>query len=161
MSRGGLEGRCARISISPTPRCAFRRPLYTRNPIRTSHPALNEDVLTPQRQGYVNIYTVDVNTSCASEEGAHSPSGPNGLIVVITIIPDHGVTPSGAVPTYQKPHIDRTRLSPPSSDNPTHIIRTPIMITLSGDIWSSVLISPHCGNPPSGNNLPHQDPRTD
>jgi capsular polysaccharide biosynthesis protein len=35
----------------------------------------------------VKIYAVDVNTSRTTEEGAHSPSWPHGLInIVITII---------------------------------------------------------------------------
>jgi hypothetical protein len=33
------------------------------------------------------LTTVDVNTFCAPEEGAHSPSWPNGpIIIIITII---------------------------------------------------------------------------
>jgi hypothetical protein len=32
--------------------------------------------------GYVKTYAVDVNTSHTPEEGAHSPSWPNGLIII-------------------------------------------------------------------------------
>ena len=44
-------------------------------------PTHNKDVPTPQCQVYVKIYVIDVNTS---EEGAHSPSWPNGLLIIIT-----------------------------------------------------------------------------
>jgi len=40
-------------------------------------------------EGYVNTYVltyaIDVDTSCTPEEGAHSPSGPNRLIIIIII----------------------------------------------------------------------------
>ena len=32
---------------------------------------------------YVFTYVIDVNTSYTPEEGAHSPSWPNGLILII------------------------------------------------------------------------------
>jgi len=35
---------------------------------------------------FAKAYAVDVNLYHASEEGAHSPSGPNGLIIIIIII---------------------------------------------------------------------------
>jgi hypothetical protein len=38
------------------------------------------------RRSYVKTYAVNVNTSRAPEEGAHSPSCPNGLIIIIVII---------------------------------------------------------------------------
>jgi hypothetical protein len=34
----------------------------------------------------VKTYVIDVNASRTSEEGAHSPSWPNGLIIIIIII---------------------------------------------------------------------------
>jgi hypothetical protein len=34
----------------------------------------------------VKTYAVDVNTSRTPEEGAHSPSWPNGLVIIIIII---------------------------------------------------------------------------
>jgi hypothetical protein len=33
----------------------------------------------------VKTYAVDVNTSCTPEDGAHSPSWPNGHIIIITM----------------------------------------------------------------------------
>jgi hypothetical protein len=45
---------------------------------------LNEDLPTPQSRGsYVKTYAIDVNASRAPEEGAHSPSWPNGLVSTI------------------------------------------------------------------------------
>jgi hypothetical protein len=32
--------------------------------------------------GYVKTYVVDVNTSHTPEEGAHSPTWPNGLVII-------------------------------------------------------------------------------
>jgi hypothetical protein len=37
-------------------------------------------------RGYVNTYVIDVNTSHTPEEGAHGPSWPNRLIIIIVII---------------------------------------------------------------------------
>jgi hypothetical protein len=34
----------------------------------------------------VKIYAIDVNTSRIPEEGAHSPSWPNRLIIIIIVI---------------------------------------------------------------------------
>jgi hypothetical protein len=34
-------------------------------------------------EGYVKTYVIDVNTAYTPEEGAHSPSWPNGLIISI------------------------------------------------------------------------------
>jgi hypothetical protein len=50
-------------------------------------PALSEDVPIPQLRGsYVNTYSINVNTSRILEEGTHSPSWLNGLIIIITVI---------------------------------------------------------------------------
>jgi hypothetical protein len=46
----------------------------------------NKNVQTPHWRRYVKTYTVDMNTSCTPEEGAHSPSGPNRLVIIIIII---------------------------------------------------------------------------
>jgi hypothetical protein len=48
-------------------------------------PAHNEDVPTPQWRGHVETYAVDANTSRIPEEGAQSPSWPNGLLIIIII----------------------------------------------------------------------------
>ena len=37
-------------------------------------------------EGYVKTYVVDVDTSHTPEEGAHSLSWPNGLIIIIILI---------------------------------------------------------------------------
>jgi hypothetical protein len=44
------------------------------------------DVPTPQRRGYVKTYVIYVNTSRTPEEGAQSPSWPDGLFIIIIII---------------------------------------------------------------------------
>jgi hypothetical protein len=41
--------------------------------------------------GYVETYVIDVNTSHTPEEGAHSPSWPNGLVIIISIKQSVGV----------------------------------------------------------------------
>jgi len=42
---------------------------------------------TPQwRRSYLKTYSVDVNSSRTPEEGAHSPSLPNRLIIIIIFI---------------------------------------------------------------------------
>jgi hypothetical protein len=52
-------------------------------------PALHEDVPTSQWRGsYEKTYLINVNTSRTLEEGAHSPSWPNGIIIIsITLKP--------------------------------------------------------------------------
>jgi hypothetical protein len=49
-------------------------------------PTLNEDVLSPQLLGNVKTCSVGVSTSRNPEKGAHTPSWPNGLIIITVII---------------------------------------------------------------------------
>jgi hypothetical protein len=44
---------------------------------------MESDVALPR---YVKAYATDVNTSHTPKEGAHSPSWPTGLILIIIII---------------------------------------------------------------------------
>jgi hypothetical protein len=39
---------------------------------------------------YVKTYEVDVNTSRAPEEGGHSPSWPNGLLIIFMLVSVQG-----------------------------------------------------------------------
>jgi hypothetical protein len=43
---------------------------------------MESDVALPR---YVKAYAIDVNTSHTPQEGAHSPSWPTGLILIIII----------------------------------------------------------------------------
>jgi len=58
-----------------------RRPLTTANTKQT-----NSRLSDSEQAWYVKIYAIYVNTSRTPEEGAHSPSLPNGLIIIIIII---------------------------------------------------------------------------